>query len=148
MRSQSHPMKSRAKIVIASRAGEDVPEQLWCDSSRLLQILVNLVDNAIKYSPENGRVKFSAAQRGSSVSIQVQDWGSGIPQEHLPRLFERFYRADKARSRELGGTGLGLAVVHQIVEQHRGRIEVDSETGRGTCVELIFPENGRTDVNQ
>jgi len=105
----------------------------------LEQALVNLVDNAIKYSPEKGRVHFSALREDSAVVIKVQDWGSGISKEHLPRLFERFYRVDKARSRKLGGTGLGLAIVKHIVQSHNGQIAVESTPGNGSTFIIQLP---------
>ncbi len=105
----------------------------------LEQALVNLVDNAIKYSPEKGHVHFSAHREHSAIVIKVQDWGSGISQEHLPRLFERFYRVDKARSRKLGGTGLGLAIVKHIVQAHNGQIAVESSPGKGSTFTIQLP---------
>lgn len=96
------------------------------------QALINLIDNAIKYSPDKGRIRMSATGDSSALVIQVQDWGTGIPKEHLPRLFERFYRVDKARSRKLGGTGLGLAIVKHIIQSHNGRISVSSTPGEGS----------------
>ena len=105
----------------------------------LEQAVVNLVDNAVKYSEPGGKVHVSAAQDGDDMVIRVEDWGCGIERKHLPRLFERFYRVDKARSRELGGTGLGLAIVRHIALVHRGSVSVESEVGRGTTVSFIMP---------
>ena len=105
----------------------------------LEQALVNLIDNAIKYSPESGRIFFSAQQDKQTIIIKVQDWGCGIPEEHLPRLFERFYRVDKARSRKLGGTGLGLAIVKHIVQCHNGQINVQSKKGQGSTFFITLP---------
>ncbi len=107
----------------------------------LEQALINLIDNAIKYSPEQGRVQFSATQEKTSVVIKVQDRGCGISQEHLPRLFERFYRVDKARSRKLGGTGLGLAIVKHIVQSHNGQISVESISGQGSTFIIHLPNS-------
>ncbi len=103
------------------------------------QALINLVDNAIKYSPQNGRVLLSASAEHANIAIKVQDWGSGISKEHLPRLFERFYRVDKARSRKLGGTGLGLAIVKHIIQAHHGEITVMSTLGKGSTFTISLP---------
>lgn len=114
------------------------------EADKLKQMLINIIDNAIKYTPENGRVEVEAynqqeEQGGSSVVIRVADNGIGIPKQHIPRLFERFYRVDKARSRKVGGTGLGLAIVKHIVILFNGRIEVSSEVGKGTEFKVILP---------
>jgi heavy metal sensor kinase len=110
------------------------------DPGQLRQALVNLIDNAVKYTPEGGtiEVRVAAADAGG-VAVTVADTGEGIPAEHLPRVFDRFYRADKARSREMGGTGLGLAIVKGIVEGHGGRVELTSEVGRGTVCTVTLP---------
>jgi two-component system phosphate regulon sensor histidine kinase PhoR len=107
----------------------------------LEQAITNLVDNAIKYSGSNKRVEVSGKQESDEIIIQVQDWGSGIGQEHLPRLFERFYRVDKARSRDLGGTGLGLAIVKHIAQVHKGTVRADSALGKGSVFSIHLPTN-------
>jgi len=104
----------------------------------LEQAVINLVDNAIKYS-EPGRTVWVSASRDGDATIRVRDEGCGIAAEHLPRLFERFYRVDKARSRKLGGTGLGLAIVKHIVQAHGGTVAVESEPGVGTTFTLRLP---------
>lgn len=109
------------------------------DETRLHEVLYNLLDNAMKYSREGGEIRLSAAQRDGDVVMSVIDSGAGIPADDLPRIFERFYRADKARSRELGGTGLGLAIVKHIVQLHGGRVEAQSEHGHGTMVRVFLP---------
>lgn len=106
------------------------------DAALLEQALVNLIDNAIKYSREGGRVLVEAAASQGGILLSVRDWGCGIAAEHLPRLFERFYRVDKARSRQLGGTGLGLAIVKHIVNAHGGRVTVQSAPGEGSVFSL------------
>jgi two-component system phosphate regulon sensor histidine kinase PhoR len=103
------------------------------------QAITNLVSNAVKYGPTRSRVTVSAALRDGELSISVTDQGPGIPAAHLPRLFERFYRVDKARSREQGGTGLGLAIVKHIASVHGGRAEVESRIGRGSTFRLVLP---------
>jgi two-component system, OmpR family, phosphate regulon sensor histidine kinase PhoR len=112
---------------------------LHADGTRLEEVLHNLVDNAVKFSREKGQIQLRAGRRGSDVVLSVADNGPGISKEHLPRIFERFYRADKARSRELGGTGLGLAIVKHIAQLHGGRVEAESEPGRGTTIRVVMP---------
>ncbi|HET9366812.1 MAG TPA: ATP-binding protein [Candidatus Udaeobacter sp.] len=113
---------------------------LRADGTRLEEALHNLLDNAVKFSTENGRILLRGARCGSNVVLSVADNGIGISREHLPRIFERFYRADKARSRELGGTGLGLAIVKHIAQLHGGRVEAESELGRGTTIRVVLPK--------
>ena len=103
------------------------------------QALVNLVDNAIKYSPADGRVAIEVTPVDGGTEIRIRDWGSGIGQEHLPKIFNRFYRVDKGRSRAEGGTGLGLAIVKHIIQYHSGRIEVQSTKGKGSCFLIFIP---------
>jgi signal transduction histidine kinase len=109
------------------------------DRDRLVRVFINLLDNAIRHTPPLGTVTIAAAEEGGHLVVTVTDTGEGIFAEHLPRLFERFYRVDKARSRQLGGTGLGLSVVDQIIRAHGGVIDVTSEVGRGTCFTLRLP---------
>ncbi|MFM7108174.1 MAG: sensor histidine kinase [Planctomycetaceae bacterium] len=117
------------------------PPDLAADMNQPLleQAVINLVDNAIKYSPPGGTVRVAAAADGEAVSISVRDEGCGIAAEHLPRLFERFYRVDRARSRSLGGTGLGLAIVKHIAQAHGGTIGVESEPAAGSTFTLRIP---------
>jgi len=105
----------------------------------LEQAIINLLTNAIKYSEDGGRVVIEAAQLEEQVSIRVRDFGCGIPEEHLPRLFERFYRVDLARSRNLGGTGLGLAIVKHVAQAHRGEVRVASTLGEGSSFTILLP---------
>ncbi len=104
------------------------------DRDRLEQVITNLLDNAIKYTHSGGAVKIetSLANDDNAIRVMVQDTGIGIPRNDIPRIFERFYRVDKARSRELGGTGLGLAIVKHIIQGHNGRVFVESEPGKGS----------------
>jgi signal transduction histidine kinase len=120
------------------------PLMLRADGTRLEEVLHNLLDNAMKFSSDNGQICIRGASRGSNVVLSVADNGIGISKEHLPRIFERFYRADKARSRELGGTGLGLAIVKHIAQLHGGRVEAESELGRGTTIRVVLPGNEET----
>jgi two-component system phosphate regulon sensor histidine kinase PhoR len=112
---------------------------LHADGTRLEEVLYNLLDNAVKFSPENGQIHLRATRRDPDMVLSVADNGLGISREHLPRIFERFYRADKARSRELGGTGLGLAIVKHIAQLHGGRVEAESELGKGTTIRVVLP---------
>ncbi|MHB8837137.1 MAG: ATP-binding protein [Candidatus Methylomirabilia bacterium] len=109
-------------------------------TSLLVQAIVNLVDNAAKYSEAGSTVVVSCRETERGVAVAVRDSGPGIPREHLPRLFERFYRVDKGRSRSLGGTGLGLAIVKHIVQAHRGEITVESELGKGSTFTILLPK--------
>ncbi len=109
------------------------------NSPLLEQAVVNLVDNAVKYSPEGSAVQVDLTEAPDEIIISVTDHGSGVPREHLPRLFERFYRVDKARSRDLGGTGLGLAIVKHIAQAHGGSVSVDSVVGLGSTFRIHLP---------
>ena len=109
------------------------------DPEALRQIFTNLYDNALRHTPRGGKIRVVAQSAGTDTVVRVSDTGSGIPAEHLPRIFERFYRVDPGRSRQEGGTGLGLAIVKHLVEAHGGRVEAESELGRGTAILLHFP---------
>ncbi len=113
--------------------------QINGDKDRIEQVLINIISNAIKYTPENGSIKVTADKLEDDVEIRIADTGMGIPNEDIPRLFERFYRVDKARSRAMGGTGLGLSIAKNIIEAHRGSIRIESEYGKGTEVIITFP---------
>nr|WP_297173483.1 ATP-binding protein [uncultured Agathobaculum sp.] len=118
---------------------DDLP-QIVGDRERIEQVVVNILSNAVKYTPAGGHIRLSAcAVQGERVRITVEDDGVGIPASDVPRLFERFYRVDKARSRAAGGTGLGLAIAKEIVEQHEGKIALASEYGKGTTVTITLP---------
>jgi len=118
------------------------PVAVMADRTLLRQALVNLVVNAVKYAPTGSRIRIGAARRGSEAVLEVGDEGPGIAGEHHARLFERFYRVDKSRSRALGGTGLGLALVKWSAEAHGGRVELDSELGRGSTFRVVLPADG------
>jgi len=108
---------------------------------RLRQVVMNLIDNAVKYTPEGGSIRVTVKRANSQVVVSVADTGEGIPAEHLSRVFDRFYRVDKARSREIGGTGLGLSIARSVVVAHGGVIELSSEAGGGTTATMTFPDD-------
>ena len=142
---------ARRGVSIAVEAEERLPPIVG-DGDEMTQVFLNLVDNAIKYGDAHGTVALRArrlaqapdaagwrAAGSGAIAVSVEDHGAGIPREHLPRLTERFYRVDKARSRELGGTGLGLAIVKHIVNRHRGVLAIDSVPGEGSTVTVYLP---------
>ena len=110
------------------------------DRSRLEQVIVNIITNAIRYTPDGGSIDVRVGHGGGSVWVSVRDTGIGIPKEDIPRIFDRVYRVDKARSRSLGGSGLGLSIAREIVARHGGSIGIESEQGRGTEVTVTLPE--------
>jgi heavy metal sensor kinase len=122
----------------------DVTEEirLMGDELRLRQVFLNLVANAVNYTPDGGQIEIALAVVDGEAKVTVSDTGIGIPEEHLSRIFDRFYRVDKARNREDGGTGLGLAIVKSLAEAHGGRIEVASVPGEGTSFTVFLPAQG------
>ncbi len=114
------------------------------DPVLLEQAVVNLLDNAIKYSDPQNTVHLETGHSGKEVRIRVRDHGIGIEKKHLPRLFERFYRVDKSRSRAGGGTGLGLAIVKHIAQAHGGQVTVESRVGEGSTFTIHLPRDART----
>ncbi|WP_078414009.1 two-component system histidine kinase PnpS [Priestia abyssalis] len=114
------------------------PLYIEADPLRLKQIFINLISNGITYTPAGGSIRISTKEESDRVKISVEDTGIGISKEEIPRIFERFYRVDRARSRNSGGTGLGLAIVKHLVEAHRGKIEVASQVGKGTIFTVTF----------
>jgi two-component system phosphate regulon sensor histidine kinase PhoR len=133
------PRAATGQVTVEARLPAGLPAVV-ADRDRLAQILINLVDNAVKYTPKGGRVWLEGRVREPGVvEVAVCDSGAGIPKADLPRLTERFYRVDKARSRELGGTGLGLAIVKHLVLAHGGELTIDSELWKGTIVRFTLP---------
>ncbi len=139
------PLAEDAEVQLTLTAPEE-PVSLTGDNDQLRQVFTNLVENGIKYGGSGGSVEIrvapserDSAMRGPAVRVQVIDKGPGIDAVHLPRLTERFYRADSHRSRQLGGTGLGLAIVKHIINRHRGRLRVESDLGKGTTFTVILP---------
>jgi signal transduction histidine kinase len=136
----AHEMRLLAKRKqIAVESDTKGPVTVEGDDTRLRELITILIDNAIKYSDEGSSVKVSVEKADGQAHLIVSDNGRGIPTDALPRIFDRFYRADKARSREIGGTGLGLAIAKWIVDSHDGNIEIDSRQGEGTTVSIELP---------
>lgn len=130
---------SRAVAVDFGVEVADDAVTVLADADAIRQVLTNLLDNSLRYTPRGGRIVCRSRVEGDGVSISVADNGSGIVPEHLPRIFERFYRSDPSRSREEGGTGLGLAIVKHLVEAHGGRVSAESSRGVGTTITCWFP---------
>jgi two-component system phosphate regulon sensor histidine kinase PhoR len=133
------PRAAQTRVAVTANILAALPA-VSADRDRLVQVLINLVDNAVKYTPEGGSVTVTAHDVGDgTIEVAVADTGIGIPPADLPRITERFYRVDKARSRELGGTGLGLAIVKHLVVAHGGELRIESEPERGTTVRFTLP---------
>ncbi|MDE3061310.1 MAG: hypothetical protein KGJ06_09890, partial [Pseudomonadota bacterium] len=124
---------------IAMHISTPSPVQVIGDAARLKQVVVNLLDNAIKYTPEGGNVWLSVSADATKARLEVRDDGIGIPATALPHVFERFYRADKARSRDGGGAGLGLSIVRSICEAHNGTAEMRNNQGQGVTCGIMLP---------
>jgi two-component system sensor histidine kinase VicK len=124
---------------------ENLPE-IYGDRDRLEQLFLNVIGNAIKYTPEHGIITVYVGRQKDGVSIKVTDTGIGIPEKDLERIFERFYRVDKARSRQLGGTGLGLSIAKEIAESHGGTIQAKSKPQQGTEIIVFLPVNDKNSI--
>ena len=135
---QTRPLAEGIELII----GEEDQAVILGDADRIKQLMINLVDNAIKYTPQGGRVTLGLRHTEREAVLTVADTGMGIPAEDLAHIFERFYRVDKARSRTAGGTGLGLSIVQWIAQAHGGRIDVQSEIGKGTTFTVRLPLAG------
>jgi len=143
-----HVLENAIQVCRPKAESKGINLELICDETIIAKIdpplleqaVVNLLDNAIKYSPEKSSIRLETSRNKEELVIDIVDRGSGIEKEHLPRLFERFYRVDKARSRKLGGTGLGLAIVKHIVQAHRGRVTVQSSPGNGSTFSIHLPK--------
>jgi signal transduction histidine kinase len=118
------------------------PSQILADPDRLSQVLDNLLDNAIRHSPANSTITIRITESTNGMECSVSDQGIGIPTEHLPFIFERFYRVDKSRNRNGGGTGLGLAIAHALIHAQSGHISAESVEGQGTTITFWLP-NGQ-----
>ena len=141
-------MEGQAKsqgLTLTCELPEEMPAVIG-DPERIQQVIINIITNAIKYNKPQGSIAITGGVEAGQVFLRVEDTGIGVPKADLERLFERFYRVDKARSRESGGTGLGLAIAKQIVETHGGRIGFDSEYGKGSIVTLYLPRAKEDEV--
>jgi Signal transduction histidine kinase len=135
-----HKMRTLAEVKqIDLKTEIEGPIPMRADEERLQQLLVILLDNAIKYTPAGGLVRVRCRKAAHAAQLSVEDTGVGIAPEHLPRIFDRFYRGDKARTRREGGTGLGLAIAKWITERHGGKIAAESEPSRGTRISVVLP---------
>ena len=137
----------RQNIIVATNKNQTItfnrPDEemlIFADTARINQVLTNIVSNAMKYSPENSSIKISIEEKKHSYYVSIADNGIGMPKEALSRIFERFYRVDKARSRAMGGNGLGLSIAKEIMDAHHGMIQAYSELGKGTTMVLVFPK--------
>jgi signal transduction histidine kinase len=142
--SEVEVVRSGREVRVEDQVSDDIP-LVFADRERLHQVLFNLLDNAVRLTPPGGEVVVSARRVDGRCEVSVADTGPGIPAEHLPRLFERFYRVDPARARDDGGTGIGLAIARSVVEAHGGRIRAESEVGRGSVFTFdlpVAPETG------
>jgi len=142
---ERHHSRADAKtLTMVEKPPSDVPGEVtaWADPDALRQVMDNLVDNAIKYTPNGGRITVRWGASNDTVSFEVEDTGVGIPEADVNRVFERFYRVDKARGREAGSTGLGLSIVKHLVQAMRGQVRVNSKVGKGTTFRVTLPRAG------
>jgi two-component system phosphate regulon sensor histidine kinase PhoR len=142
---ERHHARAETKtLTMVERPPTDVTGEVyvWADADALRQVMDNLVDNAIKYTPNGGRITVRWGISEGTAHFEVADTGVGIPDEDLPRVFERFYRVDKARSRSVGGTGLGLSIVKHLVQAMKGQVRVASSLGKGTTFRVTLPRSG------
>ncbi len=133
-----HALEAKQQTLSINPQGNDF--RITADREKIEQVFVNLIDNAIKYTKNAGHINISLLEQQDTITITVEDNGTGIAKEHLDRVFERFYRVDKARSRELGGTGLGLGIAKHIVLSHNGKINIESQINEGTKVFVTLPK--------
>jgi two-component system, OmpR family, phosphate regulon sensor histidine kinase PhoR len=132
--------ETKQQVIELVPPADETTLTVWADEEALEQILDNLLDNAVKYTPEGGRVSVRWRREGEQVCLEVADTGIGIPASDLPRIFERFYRVDKARSREMGGTGLGLSIVKHLTQAMNGSVRAASKPGHGTTFTVCLPQ--------
>jgi two-component system phosphate regulon sensor histidine kinase PhoR len=134
-------MQENARAAEVELTVENIPDwSVMADAYAVHQVFGTLISNALRYAQSGKKIIVGALERGNGIEFFVRDFGPGIASEHLPRIFERFYRVDKARSRESGGTGLGLAIVKHIVLNHGGAVRVESAVGHGTTFFFLLPK--------
>ena len=131
------PLAQKRKQTIALNIEDDC--EMFADPGKLSQVCYNIIENASKYTPDGGSISVHLRREGRDAVLDIADTGVGIPPEDVPHVFDRFYRVDKARSRDTGGTGLGLSIVQQIVRLHAGSVTVQSEQGKGTTFTVQLP---------
>ena len=140
---------SKSQNVTFQRMLPEVPYYVDIDTDKLTQVIDNIISNALKYSPDGGNIRFGIIVKNDLLQVMVSDDGMGIPSENVNRIFDRFYRVDRARARSMGGTGLGLAIAREMIEAHGGKIWAESEEGRGTTIfftlEILLDEEGEWD---
>jgi heavy metal sensor kinase len=134
---QLHPLADEKGLNVSIQLEDDL--FVRGDNDHLIRLFMNLLENAVKYTPADGQVQVSAWREAGEVSVKISNSGEGIPSEHIPHLFERFYRVDEARSSQSGGNGLGLAIANEIVRLHGGGIDVQSEMEKGVTVSVRLP---------
>ena len=139
----------KSQNVTFQRMFPEIPYYVDIDTDKLTQVIDNIISNAIKYSPDGGNIRFGFVVKDSVLQVMVSDDGMGIPSENVNRIFDRFYRVDRARARSMGGTGLGLAIAREMIEAHGGKIWAESEEGNGTTIfftlEIVMDEEGERD---
>ncbi|MER2236834.1 MAG: ATP-binding protein, partial [Psychrobacillus sp.] len=140
---------SKSQNVTFQRMLPDTPYYVDIDTDKLTQVIDNIISNALKYSPDGGNIRFGIAVKDDWLQVMISDDGMGIPSENVNRIFDRFYRVDRARARSMGGTGLGLAIAREMIEAHGGKIWAESEEGHGTTIfftlEILLDEEGEWD---
>jgi two-component system, OmpR family, sensor histidine kinase SenX3 len=138
--SRLRPAARRKKITLSwKRSGSAATYTILGDETQLISMFSNLVENAVKYTPPGGQVEVTGESDEGEIVVRISDTGIGIPEKNLARIFERFYRVDKARSKETGGTGLGLSIVRHVAENHGGRVTVESVLGEGSAFTIYLP---------
>ena len=134
---QLQPLAAEKELKLIAQISDEA--FVYGDHDQLIRLFMNLLENALKYTPPNGEITVTVVKEFDEIKIVVHNTGVGISQEHLPHLFERFYRVDEDRSSQTGGSGLGLAIAHEIVNRHGGEIEAQSNPGQGVTISIRLP---------